>query len=103
MTDPDNESFQIIENYDSVETIPDLNRQPSISDESASHGEEKPLQNTEQNTTVFLGPFSPIGFLVPGKIFCYEEFELNFEFKIDKLTLKVTIRILIENKYVLAE
>ena len=103
MTDSDNELIQTIENSDSAGTISDLNRQSSISDDSASHKEEEPLTNTEQKTTVFLGPFSPVGFLVPGKIFCYEEFQLTFEFKIDKLSLKVKIRILIKNKYPLAD
>ena len=96
MTDSNNESFQTIENYDSAVS---LNSQPSAPDELASHKEEIFLQKTHQNATLFNGPFSPIGFLVPGKILCHEEFELNFEFRIDKLSLKVTIRVLIEMKY----
>lgn len=55
--------------------------------------EESSLQHVASNTQIFPGPFNPNGFEIVGEITSYQQFELNFEMKIDKLVLKGGTRI----------
>ena len=49
---------------------------------------ETSVMNDNQRTIMFRGPYNPVGAEVVGQIYCYQQFELSFEFKIDKHDLK---------------
>ena len=47
--------------------------------------------NIETAGEIFPGPFNPVGHEIVGEVNCYDQFELTFELKIDKLVLKAAV------------